>query len=324
MEQAAYAKWLRYYLDFCHKYHFPPQQRGSLAPFLQKLEEKNQTKAQRQQASDGITRYYELLRSTASPSDGPPPQTVSPPGKIPDGSSHPALLSDREANASPPVSPPEETHEGPSHRPLLSVHEASASLKASSPFSRSQGKAHSEPSTRIDSSSTSVHTSTGVSWTEPYARLAQEIQLRHYSPKTLKSYKQWMQHFQTFTRSKDPLLLSSVDVKEFLTFLAVTKKVSASTQNQAFNALLFFYRHVLNKEFGKIEGVVRAKRKPYIPVVLSREEIDAILAPLPLPYNLVVKLLYGCGLRLSECLHLPHDRVIDGQSLSDVHINKKA
>lgn len=80
--------------------------------------------------------------------------------------------------------------------------------------------------------------------------------------------------------------------------------MSASTQNQAFNALLFFYRHVLNKEFGKVEGVVRAKRKPYVPVVLSREEIETILQHLPPPYELVVKLLYGCGLRLSECLQL--------------------
>jgi len=85
---------------------------------------------------------------------------------------------------------------------------------------------------------------------------------------------------------------------------ALTRKVSASTQNQAFNALLFFYRHVLNKEFGKLQGVVRAKRKPYVPVVLSREEMEAILQHLSPPYDLMVKLLYGCGLRLSECLHL--------------------
>jgi len=78
----------------------------------------------------------------------------------------------------------------------------------------------------------------------------------------------------------------------------------ASSQNQAFNALLFFFRHVLNREFGKIDGVVRAKRKPYIPVVLSREEIDVIMANLKYPYDLVVKLLYGCGLRLFECLNL--------------------
>jgi integron integrase len=113
-----------------------------------------------------------------------------------------------------------------------------------------------------------------------------------------------MQKFQTFTRSKPPEQLSTHDVKEFLTFLAVQRKVSASTQNQAFNALLFFYRHVLRKEFGQIDGVVRAKRKPYIPVVLSREEIDLVIRKLNSPYDLVVKLLYGCGLRLFECLQL--------------------
>ena len=114
----------------------------------------------------------------------------------------------------------------------------------------------------------------------------------------------WVGHFQTFTRSPDPKSLSAEHVKSFLTFLAVTKKVSVSTQNQAFNALLFFYRHVLNQDFGKVEGVVRAKRGPSIPVVLSREEINKILMHLDPPYDLVVKLLYGCGLRLFECLRL--------------------
>jgi integron integrase len=143
-----------------------------------------------------------------------------------------------------------------------------------------------------------------VSWIAAYTRLANDIQVRHYSPKTLKAYRQWLQHFQTFTRSKDPAALSTTDVREFLTYLAVQRKVSASTQNQAFNALLFVYRHVLNKEFGQVEGVVRAKRKPYVPVVLSRGEIETILQHLLPPYDLVVKLLYGCGLRVSECLQL--------------------
>jgi len=134
--------------------------------------------------------------------------------------------------------------------------------------------------------------------------LANDIRLRHYSPKTLKAYRQWVRHLQTLTRSKDPAALSTTDVREFLTGLAVQRKVSAATQNQAFNALLFFYRHVLNKEFGKVEGVVRAKRKPYVPVVLSCEESETILQHLPPPYDLVVKLLYGCGLRVSECLQL--------------------
>ena len=134
--------------------------------------------------------------------------------------------------------------------------------------------------------------------------LKNEILLRHYSKKTLKAYSLWAEKFRYFIKNKLPESLTPEDVKAFLTFLAVKKKVSASSQNQAFNGLLFFFRHVLKKEFGKIEGVVRAKRKPYIPVVLSREEIDRVLENLQYPFDLVVKLLYGCGLRLFECLNL--------------------
>lgn len=79
-----------------------------------------------------------------------------------------------------------------------------------------------------------------------------------------------MRKFQAFTKSKEPTLLTTEDVKAFLTSLAVEKRVAASTQNQGFKALLFFFRNVLGKEFGKVDGVVRVKRKPYIPVVLSR------------------------------------------------------
>ena len=144
----------------------------------------------------------------------------------------------------------------------------------------------------------------GVSWIKEYEKLQNEIKVRHYSPKTLRTYRSWARKLQTFTKSKSPDSLSSDDVKDFLTHLAVNRKVASSTQNQAFNSLLFFYRHVLNREFGEIDGVVRAKRKPYIPVVLSREEIDKIISLLEPPYDLVVKLLYGCGLRLFECLGL--------------------
>jgi site-specific recombinase XerD len=97
--------------------------------------------------------------------------------------------------------------------------------------------------------------------------LAHDIRLRHDSPKTLKAYRQWVRHFHTLTRSKDPAALSSTDVREFLTWLAVQRQVSASTQNQAFTALLLFYRHGLHKAFGQVEGVVRATRKPDVPVV---------------------------------------------------------
>ena len=75
-------------------------------------------------------------------------------------------------------------------------------------------------------------------------------------------------------------------------------------QNQAFNALLFFYRKVLGKEFGQVDGVVRAKRRRYIPVVLSRAEVDALLEALEPQFRLPVLLMYGCGLRLFECIGL--------------------
>jgi integron integrase len=149
-----------------------------------------------------------------------------------------------------------------------------------------------------------VKPSSGYSWKAEYTHLEHEIRVRHYSMKTLKTYRYWVRKFQAFTRSRDPKSLCVTNVKEFLTWLAVKKQVSATTQNQAFNSLLFFYRHVLHREFGKIDGVVRAKRKPYIPVVLSRDEIDMILAHLSPPYDLLVKLLYGCGLRVGECLNL--------------------
>lgn len=144
----------------------------------------------------------------------------------------------------------------------------------------------------------------GANWKPAFNNLKAEISLRHYSPRTLRSYSGWLRRFQDYTRSKDTTLLTSADVKDYLTFLALKRKVSASTQNQAFNALLFFYRHVLDKDFGDQKDVPRAKRKPYIPVVLSREEVDRIIKNLSYPYHLVVNLLYGCGLRLFECLNL--------------------
>ena len=142
-----YKKWLRFNLDFCRKYRFSETKRKSLDLFLQKLQEKEKTDLQQQQASHAIMLYYEL---------------------------------DKEK-------PP-----------------------------------------------------TGMSWVEEYTRLSNEIQVRHYSPKSLKTYKLWVRHFQAFTKSQDSKSLSTEHVKAFLTFLAVTKKASASTQNQALMRCCFF------------------------------------------------------------------------------------
>lgn len=134
--------------------------------------------------------------------------------------------------------------------------------------------------------------------------MASEIKVRHYSRKTLQTYANWSRNFQRFLKNKPPALLTTEDVKDYLGFLAVKCKVAASTQNQAFNSLLFFFRHGLKREFGELRGVPRAKKSLYIPAVLSREEIDAILKELSYPCNLVVKVLFGCGLRLFEGLQL--------------------
>jgi integron integrase len=145
---------------------------------------------------------------------------------------------------------------------------------------------------------------TNQSWVELYEGLEAAIRLRHYSQRTFEAYRYWVRKYQAFTRSIAPANLDTALVKAFLSHLAVERDVSASSQNQAFNALLFFYRHVLGREFGKIDGIPRAKRRRYIPTVLSREQIDSVIGKLDEPYDLVVQLLYGCGLRLFECLKL--------------------
>ncbi len=263
--QVVYKKWLRYYLDFCGKYNFPPAHKDSLPQFICKLQEKKQTEEQQEKAVISVKIYHEILEAK--------------------------ILSNKES-ASQPASPPEYT--------------LSKDDKAFFVREAVNGLVKPENASKTVSQPGNKHVAqlTGASWKKEYTGLENEIRVRHYSPKTLATYKGWARKFQAFTESKNPELLSPEDVKEFLTFLAVKRNVSSTTQNQAFNALLFFYRHILKKEFGTIDGIVRAKRKPYIPVVLSREEIDSILHLLEKPYDLVVKLLYGCGLRLFECLNL--------------------
>jgi integrase len=141
-------------------------------------------------------------------------------------------------------------------------------------------------------------------WDACVERLKEEVRLRQYSPKTLQTYRTWTNTFRGFLAGKGPAQVDSEDVRRFLTDLAVRKQVAASTQNQAFNALLFLFRHVLEREYDLKDKVVRARRSRFVPVVLSRAEVDAITTHLRGAKGLAVKLLYGCGLRLSECLNL--------------------
>ncbi|MBU0676607.1 MAG: integron integrase [Verrucomicrobia bacterium] len=219
-ERNEYLRWLRFYLDFCSKYSFPPRDPDSLAPFLNKLSEKNQSRSQQEQAGASVQLYHALVQKWVADKDS-------------------ERLSDEQRR-----------------------------------------------------------------WEECYVNLKQEIRIRQYSPKTLKTYSGWIAQFQRYLKDKDPRALCSEDARRFLSHLAVDRRVAASTQNQAFNALLFLYRHVLKAEYELGDTVVRARRTKYIPVVLTREEVDIVIGHLDYPHKLAIQLMYGCGLRLFECVNL--------------------
>ena len=159
-------------------------------------------------------------------------------------------------------------------------------------------------------------------WKRCQKKLKDEIRLRQYSDKTLKTYLQWITQFAEHTGHKRPEAVDSEDARAFLTHLAVDRRVAASTQNQAFNALLFLYRHILKTEYDLKDKVVRARRTKYIPVVLTREEIDRVVAGLPYPYDLAIRLMYGCGLRLFECLNLRVHCLNMDEAILTVHDGK--
>jgi integron integrase len=130
------------------------------------------------------------------------------------------------------------------------------------------------------------------------------LRLGHYSRRTEDSYVAWIRRFILFHGKQHPELLGATEVQAYLTHLAVTDHVSASTQNQALSALLFLYRQVLGLELGELPSVVRARRPERLPVVLTRSEVRAVLGQLSGAAWIAVGLLCGAGLRLSECLGL--------------------
>jgi integron integrase len=135
-------------------------------------------------------------------------------------------------------------------------------------------------------------------------RVQLAMALRHYSPKTVEAYVGWVRRFVAFHRGRHPQSLGEHDVERFLTHLAVREAVSASTQNQALAALMFLYKDVLKRDVGDIGVPVRAKRPARLPVVMTREEVHAVLERLTGVWRLMASLLYGSGLRLSECVCL--------------------
>lgn len=253
---ADYLKWLRFFHDFCEKYHVSGDESHRVRSFLDKLREKKQSEGQLRRAYNAVMLYFEMQRE---------------------------------------IQPSTETITSPRMAETYTL-EVTQAATIQQPVNTVRRSFYSEAGYQEKTDSSE--------WDAVLAAMADEIKVRHYSRKTLKTYANWSRKFQRFLNNKPPEVLTSIEVKEYLTHLAVKCRVASTTQNQAFNSLLFLYRHGLKREFGELRDVPRAKKSLYIPTVLSRDEIDATIGHLSYPFDLVVKLLFGCGLRQFECLQL--------------------
>lgn len=227
-------KWLRFYLDFCLKYEFPPREATSLEPWLEKLASKGQTEFQRDEARRSLGLFYEIV-----PDFGGPGRKVR-------------------------------REEGGVRREGDVVKRSEEQLK----------------------------------WDACLQRLEEVMALRQLARTTRKTYRMVVERFRAFAREVAFEEVGDDEAVAFLTHMAVVRNVSASTQNQAFNALLFLFRHVLERPYELGKRVKRAKTRKYVPQILSRLEVENVIGVMPYPYSLVASLLVGCGLRLSEGLGL--------------------
>ena len=275
---AEYKKWLRYYLDFCDKYPVPEAKSERVRLFTTKLQEKKQSLPLRQRAANAVSLYFQMEKQETRGQKGNSSQ----------------LKGDETTD-----------HEIVNQNPVWVESIVEQSQSEIQPIPQKIPH-HFRKIARTSNYNEAGYQEKSESpeWDEVLNKMAGEIKVRHYSRKTLKTYANWSRRFQYFLKHKPPQDVTKVDVKEYLTYLAVKGKVAASTQNQAFNSLLFLFAHGLKREFGELRDVPRAKKSLYIPMVLSRAEIDAILKQLSYPCNLVVKVLFGCGLRLFECLQI--------------------
>jgi integron integrase len=293
-QQQFYLRWLRFYFDFCEKYGYQSGQTSSLAPFLEKLKIKKQHEVLVKQAHAAISIYYQIFKQhpiTEIPKISLPKIEVVK-GRGGDG----IIYKNNEKEAS-------RGRQGYAKTTELNV----------------VGRIN-EPKT--PSSTMEMATRQKSPWEDAYELLKQEIELRHYSRKTYKSYSLWAHKFGRFAAHVMPADISAKDLRNYLVYLTKESKISASTQKVAFNALLFFFKHVLKKDPGDLSDTPRPKSRNYIPPVLTREEVKTIIGILPYPYNLMAKILYGCGLRISECMNIRMQDINFDTGMLTVHRGK--
>lgn len=142
----------------------------------------------------------------------------------------------------------------------------------------------------------------------PKLRLRQQVRevmrFAHYAIRTEEAYWQWIRRFILFHAKRHPKEMGDAEVHAFLTHLAVDGQVAVATQNQALNALVFLYAQVLHRPLGQLEEFARPQRPARLPVVLTQEEVRRVLAAVPERYSLILRLLYGTGLRVIEGVRL--------------------
>ena len=135
-------------------------------------------------------------------------------------------------------------------------------------------------------------------------QLSQAMRSRHYSRKTEATYIHWIKRFIFFPHVRHPQEMAEPEINAFLTNLAVKEHVSSSTQNQALCAIIFLYKYVLGRKIGDLGEVIRARQSRHVPVVMTKDEVKAVVSQLSGDKKLMVSLMYGAGLRLMECLRL--------------------
>lgn len=130
------------------------------------------------------------------------------------------------------------------------------------------------------------------------------LRTNHYSKKTEESYTSWIKQFIIFNKKRHPSEMGKEEIQNFINYLAIKRHVASATQNQALQGILYLYKNVLNKDVGWLDNIKHATRIKHLPVVFSKDEVRKIFEKLSGVTKLVVSLLYGSGLRLSECLNL--------------------
>jgi len=203
--------------------------------------------------------------------------------------------------------------------------EALAPLKEAMPFPNAAAQAKLGPADFFEDETQplAAYKPAAPDQSSPYLRrYLAAMCARHYSDRTKESYSKWLSRFIAANKGRNPAAMDGADINAFLSRLATSENVSSSTQNQALAALLFFFRNIMNNPVGDIGEVIRAKKPKRLPVVMSRQEVRAVLAELSGDKWLIASLMYGTGLRIMECLELRVQDIDFAQNEIIVHNGK--